>query len=333
MLLQDKNLTNGPYYSGRGHTLLASFESKISSIQLTLGNIIVATSIGSRHPPEIKYCTFSESLTNRPRSLERVRTFQDTTSSVSSTLWCADANPYPSSVSDRLAVGTSEQVVQLTFRPDASTVLETAMQTKSDVLALSWLSANVVSAGLRNGSVLLWDSRSRGGTLRLRHPGSVCSLRRFKTEHLLLTAGTQNSLAMYDLRMPREFKSPKPDLAETKKVGKGKKSKCSQPVIRFTGYKNSFHYPAGLDYCEPMGLLAVTQAEGFAKFFSIHNGDCVGATILMAKGEHINKSYECKDTGNPAHSVNCLRFVEDGIGGQQLLCNRGPMIMNYSWNC
>lgn len=57
-----------------------------------------------------------------------------------------------------------------------------------DLLALDWLSPSVIATGFRNSSVGLYDVRSRGFAMRIKHPRSVGQVKRVD-ENRLVVAG------------------------------------------------------------------------------------------------------------------------------------------------
>ena len=205
------------------------------------------------------------------------------------------------------------------------------VRTVSDVLALSWLSANVASAGLRDGRILLWDHRSRGSAQRLRHPGTVCSLQQAETENMLLVAGLRDSFSMYDLRMPRIDTTVNKVLRTA--IPKSKKNaQCTQPFLQFKGYENTDIYPIGMDFCKELGIVAVSQGDNHVRFFSRNNGECVGSTYEHDKSSDERKPFILVSGIEGPRTSCCLRFVKGNRGEISLFTNRGGDIQRYMWS-
>ena len=306
-----------------------SFSSEISSILPTTNGLLVITSLGGSAPAEIQVHKQADLQSKVVDGFSISSVYFSMTANPHTTLWCASANQNPSSSPDKIVLGADGELIELIYRPDAISDLKPVTKTGSDTLALSWLSANVVSAGLRGGSILLWDHRSRGSALRLQHAGTVCSLQRAETENLLLVAGMQDSLAMYDLRMPRIDFNDKISGSKNPKLNKS--IKRTRPFLQFIDYENTYHYPIGMDFCKDLGIVAVSQKDDHVKFFSRHNGNCIGSTCRqdMALDKHELVS-SVSGFENPKMN-SCLRFIRGGRDDVYLFSNRRGVLQNYSW--
>ena len=63
----------------------------------------------------------------------------------------------------------------------------------SDTIAVDWLDHNVVLSGCRNGQVRLWDTRTIGTSIPLRHPSSITHARRLN-ESMIVVAGLKHQV-------------------------------------------------------------------------------------------------------------------------------------------
>ncbi|EON61814.1 hypothetical protein W97_01031 [Coniosporium apollinis CBS 100218] len=192
-------------------------------------------------------------------------------------------------------------------------------ETKSDVLALDWLSPNLLAAGLRNASVMLYDMRSGGSALRLRHNGVVTGLRRADDETRLVVCGFPDALCMYDLRMSREPEAPQPGQS-----GKGKRDRQkpkmppTAPLLRFE-YSNKYRYPLGFDVNAEVGLVAAAEDNGRIQLYSLQSGKRV-AGVPEVQGNRAEP-----------HQIKCLRIVETLDRGTKVLAGVGARIVELAW--
>ena len=305
------------------------FDSEISSIQSTANGLLLVTSLGGKVPPEIQIHNQAnlQPRTDNRFSISGIYLSRKVDSNT--TLWCASANPHSRSSQDKVVLGTEGGLIELIYRPDGISDLEVVVNTSSDTLALSWMSANVISAGLRSGSVLLWDHRSRGSSFRLQHAGPVCALKRAETENHLLVAGMHDSFAMYDLRMPHvDFNGA---IFGNKKSGFNRNVQRTRPFLQFSNYENSYRYPIGMDYCEELGIVAVLQDGDHIKFFSRHNGDFICSTQVQDKALAANELLGPVSEFKNSRTSSCLRFTKDSRDDIHLFSNREGVLHNYSW--
>lgn len=126
-------------------------------------------------------------------------------SNYGTTFWSSSARP--SNPRSDFALGTSSGTI-LIIEDQSSWLVEPSMRFCEDdldapeVLAVDWLSQNVVLNGCRDGSVRLWDVRARGieGTsYPLKHQSSITHVRKMN-ENRIVVAGIENQLCTYDLR-------------------------------------------------------------------------------------------------------------------------------------
>lgn len=325
----------GPTYADneekRPVLISPGFESEVSSIQITANGLAIATTLGDRTPPVIQFYNQAALRSGIDKKVRR-NNYHTITSDFHTTYFCASANRHVSASPDKILLGAKGELFELVYSYGAANApVVPVVKTGTDVLALSWISANVASAGLRDGRVLLWDHRSRGSALRLRHSGTVCSLQQAETENFLLVAGLQDCFSMYDLRMPRIDINVNKILRTT--IPKFKKNaQCTQPFLQFKGYENTDRYPIGMDFCKELGIVAVSQGENHVGFFSRNSGECIGSTY-----EH-DKRQDERDPFIPMRGIEdprisgCLRFVEGSRGEICLFTNRGGDIQRFIWS-
>jgi hypothetical protein len=128
------------------------------------------------------------------------------------TIFCSAINPWLSSGNqENIAIGTSGGSGVVRFGsanfPDTGSRnwrRLPAMKTYSDVLAVDWLDPNMLAAGLRDASVVLYDIRVQQGIKRMKHTGGVIGLKRADENSRFVVAGMGAQLALYDLRALRE---------------------------------------------------------------------------------------------------------------------------------
>lgn len=65
----------------------------------------------------------------------------------------------------------------------------------TDILAVDWLDENVVVAGGRDGTVRLWDARSRGKTTRLQFPSCISQVKAINGSRVVV-AGLQDNVSV-----------------------------------------------------------------------------------------------------------------------------------------
>ncbi|KAF2416080.1 hypothetical protein EJ08DRAFT_666761 [Tothia fuscella] len=324
------DVTNRTHYSIAKLRSMMHFQSTISSTQLTPSRTLVTTSTGSRYSPTI-HLTQLLDPTNAASS-------QPLDAGVSTllrppnvnTIWTSAPNPYSTYSTESIAIGSSNGISILTN--ESGTWRSSApVETHSDVLALDWLSANTLAAGLRDATVMLYDARSRGSVKRLRHKGAVTGIKRADHESRVVVAGLGNEMGVYDLRMLRDVlvshaaaKLSHSSKKKGKKRGRGPKEHIdmfgrdtAQSVVRFE-YDNEFLYPLGFDVHADLGLVAAGEKDGHVQVWSLRTGERVRKLDIRAEGQ-----------GDDV--VKCLRFVEDERGTTKLMASCGGRIVEYLW--
>ncbi|KAK3044613.1 hypothetical protein LTS18_000810, partial [Coniosporium uncinatum] len=184
--------------------------STVSSISLSSARTLVITTTGSTDPPRISVTRLAEDheTLENPR-LELEHGSLEYRPSNIETIWTSAPNPFTSSLTGSddglIAVGASDGVYIL--QPSQHTRHDwdcsRALSTTSDVLAVDWLSPTTLAAGLRDSNIHLYDPRSHGSSMRLRHAASVTGLKRGASEYEVVVSGLKQTLSLYDLRMAR----------------------------------------------------------------------------------------------------------------------------------
>ena len=172
--------------------------------------------------------------------------------------------------------------------------------TDQAVLSTRWQSKTVVAAGLRNGSIILVDIRSRGAVRRLQFPSAVARLRPLDT-HYILAAGLHDQMHLYDQRF-----TPAPT---------GFRPHPSPPLISFLDYRNRAYRRLGFDVSTALGLVAAAGDDGSVRLFGLDTGRVVDSTL------------DARPAG-PLGVVASLAFVRDGkAGNSTLLGHKKPGIL------
>ena len=181
-----------------------------------------------------------------------------------------------------------------------------------DVLDVDWLNENVVMSGCRDGSVRLWDVRSKslasGTSIPFVHPSAINYVRRINSNRIVV-AGIENRMCVYDLRF-------------LQKAEEGKK-RATRPFATFPGYRNRDQnaLAVGLDVLGD-ALIAVGTDDEMVQVFDVGTG---GELEIGIGGKLGNRKL-----GGLART---LKFL-DGEGSQQgpkLLVSAGSMIEEWVW--
>jgi hypothetical protein len=319
------------HYSYNKMRTILHYQSNISSISLSPSRTLVTTTMGSSHPASIHLTQLVD-----PQNAASSQPLDTGISTLMrplgvSTIWTASPNPYRTSIDEIVAVGTSNGLITLD-NESGTWRCSPLVKTDSDVLSLDWLSPTVLAAGLRDASIMLYDSRNRDSIKRLRHASPVIGLRRADHESRLVVCGLSNSLAMYDLRMIREAISSHPTEPSPHKTSQPKKPKnrwkkqsvdmlgkpaSSKPVLHFE-YNNKYQLPSGFDVQTELGLVAAAEETGDVQIYSLRTGEKV-------------RTLDIASDGSTGEHVKCLRFVEDGRGVQKIMAAAEAKIVEYCW--
>jgi len=341
--------------AGRYTKALSFHLSTISSISLSSARTLVVTTTGSTDPPRISVTRLADrathgvdhdtqeitrleledgpSLEYRPPNIE--------------TIWTSAPNPFTSSPTGSddgiIAVGASDGVFILRSSPQTRRDWECthALRTTSDVLATEWLSPTTLAAGLRDSNVHLYDPRSHGSSMRLRHAASVTGLKRGTSEYEVIVSGLKQSLSLYDLRMARYPESRKviykpgqtlrgPEYGKRKRKRTPKEwlvseATSSEPVFSLE-YSNAVYYPIGLDVHPGLGILAAAEPGAKVQIYSLRSGKKVKTCELLTPEE---KEWHWQSDGD--HWAGCLRFVESDGEAPKLMASVGSKIVELAW--
>ncbi|KAL9044015.1 MAG: hypothetical protein Q9214_002819 [Letrouitia sp. 1 TL-2023] len=176
---------------------------------------------------------------------------------------------------------------------------------QSDALSLDYQDHNVILSGYRNGSVGLWDTRSRASTVRLRHPSSVVHVRAM-TGHRIAVAGLSNQLCVYDLRYTKEHRE----------------GVVTKPFLTFSEHKNMATVRPQLGFGVHQNLVAAATDDN-----SFHIFDAVSGQALPIGGS-------CEQSGSLEGPARCIEFVDDDGGwgdGLRLLVAHSNKIDEWAW--
>jgi WD40 repeat protein len=330
-VLPDEDQASRPEYSYRNLMGLGIFHSTISSTCLTSQRTFTTTSTGSRHPPQI----FITNLLD-PRCLEIGEPRQpiDTPCSqqleppTDTTIWCSAASPSPSLKDPQyIALGMNKGIVLIDNdgKRSGTWMICHPSRWSSDVLTIDWMSPHVVTGGLRNGGIVLYDARSTSGIHRFTHSGPVVSLKTVEEGTRVVVAGMNNQMAMYDWRMLKEQSATSRWEMGSWAKQNNTTPRATTPVMRFD-YQNEFMYPLGFDVSAELGLVAAAEDDGNVSMWSLRNGEKVrklDMSMMKAKS---------KEEGvGVGEMVKCLRFVEDENGPPRLMASKGDKIVEWAW--
>lgn len=124
------------------------------------------------------------------------------------TFWASAPRPHPTTPA--FAVAAGRKVVRVYVREGFDWTIEPeyVSATGSDALAVDWLDANVVMSGHRDGTVVLWDTRSTGKHSRsqpLCHSSCITHVRSLNQSKIVV-AGLKDQVSRNPL--PPFFPSP-----------------------------------------------------------------------------------------------------------------------------
>ena len=131
------------------------------------------------------------------------------------TIWGAAARPIsfsypttstsiPGADTECLAVGAAKNLVLFSRPPSGEWISNTALHTDSDILSSDWLSPTVVALGRRNGTIKLYDTRSKGSSTVCRLSFPVLRLKRADDPTRLVCVGANEDIVSCDIRFGTE---------------------------------------------------------------------------------------------------------------------------------
>ncbi|KAJ8112545.1 hypothetical protein OPT61_g5111 [Boeremia exigua] len=324
--------------------------STVSSFQyMPTSGALAVTTIGSDRPPIVH-------LSDPERDGPHI--YQKFTPKACAAIWCSAARPnsqspfgssksIAASDSELLAVGAQQSLLLFTRTPagtwDSSTLLP---DLHADILALSWLSHNTIALGCRNGKIHLYDTRSGGTSHALTHPYAISRLARADDATRLLCSGLQDTLYLYDMRMPRlssprsqdgkpntknhhyndaYFKALYPgdhDYKRRKQMNRRAFAKWSQPVLSFA-HANLDDLDLDVAVNERLGLVAASQ--------DMEHSDKAIRVSNMWTGKTVREFEAPEKNGENMRKIRNLKWMEGEDGDVSLWSTWGGDIASFAW--
>lgn len=289
---------------------LMAVKSDISSVNIAPSRAVVITSQGGNNTPPIVHLT----RLLDPAEAENESIPVDSGMSMQfrhpdiTTIWCSAPNPWETSGNDQIAIGTQTSVINIHGSGHWQT--HPAIRTDSDVLALSWIAPHTLAAGLRSAEVRLWDSRSNGTSLRLRHRGVVTGIKSAGSEAQIVVDGLRSSLCMYDLRMVRA----------PKKTG----SRPSKALIEFASEDHQEMYPTGFDVNPELGIVIAAGDKDWLSAYSLRSGK-------RLERWRISNELSLDPSKREEGVTKCARFVETQQGAPEIMASFNSRIVKFAW--
>ncbi|KAI9713365.1 MAG: hypothetical protein M1812_006643 [Candelaria pacifica] len=214
------------------------------------------------------------------------------------TIWTSGTSKHDGTI----AIGTSTGVLLLK-ETDNNWTESRALKSNTDIFALEFLSPSTIAAGGRDSSIQLYDQRSSGKALRLRHPSSVTGIRQVD-DWRVVVCGLRGSMRMYDLRA---------------QPGAGKKGeKATPPVLEYL-YSNAFRLGLGFDVDTETGLVVAASEDKTLQLFSLHSG------------EEIRPKASDKTFSDFAGCVRFSQPKDQEHRSKELLVSAGNALDCFSW--
>ncbi|ORY02179.1 hypothetical protein BCR34DRAFT_667752 [Clohesyomyces aquaticus] len=300
--------------------------SEISSVHyLPLSRTLLVTSLGGERPAAIHLSNpcidppgVAEQFT--PRGIATIWTSSPRPHSLSE----SPINPssIPAAALEIVAVAAQTTLMVLTLNEAGSWGSETALKLDTDILALEWLSPTSISLGCRNGSIYLYDTRSRGSTLILTHPTPITQIRRADDFTRLVCSGLSHTLFLYDFRMPQQKTSNRTLKRKRHRQRKDPDDKSfpspSIPLLTFP-YSNRASMNLGLDVHAGVGLVAGMDEEERIVIWSLRSGQELRRFGCELKRGRIRG--------------RCVRILEDEFGDGEVGVwgNWGGALRRFGW--
>ncbi|KAF3002922.1 hypothetical protein E8E13_002938 [Curvularia kusanoi] len=325
--------------------------STVSSFQyLPNSGALALTTIGSDRPPIVH-------LSDPERDGPHI--YQKFTPKACAAIFSSAARPasfvapsHPSSIAasetEHLVVGAQQSLLLFTRSSsgtwDSNTLLP---DVNSDILALEWLSHSTVAMGCRNGKINIYDTRSGRSTHALTHPYAISKLKRADDPTRIICSGLQDTLFLYDTRMPRlsstRHRDAKPnvqnhhyneayfrtlypgnnDHKRRKTMNRKAFAKWSQPVLSFQ-HTNLDDLDLGLAVNERLGLVAAAQDKDHCdkaiRVSNLWTGKLVrefSAPVQRPRGRGVK--------------LRDLQWMDDEDGGIRLWSIGDGGLVEYAW--
>lgn len=326
-------------YCFSGFRPVSAFQSPLSSIHVNPATrTLVTTSTGDKQPPSVQISQLVDPIhAQRSQPLDSGMSSLFSTPNLT-TIFCSAINPWTSSSSaENIAIGTSGGT-GVVFFTSVDTVdvgrrnwrTAPSMKTYSDVLAVDWLGPHLMTAGLRDASVVLYDIRAQQGIKRMKHSGGVLALKRAAMDTQFVAAGMGSQLALYDLRALKVTDAAQEISRSNQGRGKSRRHHdkpkkysphletvhmpVAQPLLKFE-YANQFDM-LGMDVCSELGLVAAAETGGYLRMSSLRSGRTVKRWKLSKKADE---------------KIHCARFVQDERGVPRLMASCGPRLVELAW--
>ncbi|KAF2688937.1 hypothetical protein K458DRAFT_385098 [Lentithecium fluviatile CBS 122367] len=306
---------------GRTWHDLATLTSPISSLSiLPTSSALAATTYGSDRPPVVYFC---DPDTDGPF------VGQQFTPKNTSGIWASAAKPTFSTEprnsialtdTENLAVAASKSLLLFARSPTGGAWdFTTVLKTDSDILSVDWMSPTLIALGERSGKIRLYDTRSKGSSHILTHPGPVLRIRRADDPTRVVCAGMQDTLFLYDIRSrclssasPYAFNGqhrnhhPRSDNHKKRKRENRATPKYSQPVLSFQ-YCNTGDQHLGIDIHPRLGLVAAAQDSTSVSMLRLHNLWTGKVVKEYSRFKKLSGSDYLHDTS----TISRLKFMED----------------------
>lgn len=124
-------------------------------------------------------------------NLPKIRPFGDD-KNVSA--WCSAANPF--SEQSKFAVGFNGYVSAIAGGEDCFSLMMSKEGQHDTIFGVDWLDYNITISGGRGGKVRLWDTRTRGESMRFRHPTRINHVRKLEGSRVAV-AGTNEDVSRH----------------------------------------------------------------------------------------------------------------------------------------
>jgi WD40 repeat protein len=323
--------------------------STVSSFQyMPNSGALAVTTIGSDRPPIVQ-------LSDPERDGPHIS--QQFTPKACAAIFCSAARPpslssthHPNSIAatetEHLAVGAQQSLLMFTRSPSGSWDSSTALPNlHADILSLTWLSPFTLAAGCRNGKIHHYDSRSGTSSHILTHPYSISKLARADDSTRLLCSGLQDTLFLYDVRMPRlsshrdrdgkpntrdhhyndaYFKTLYPgshDHKRRKLMNKKAFAKWSQPVVSLA-HTNLDDLDLDVAVDPRLGLVAASQDMA-------HSNKAIRVSNMWT-GKMV-REFDPPREGAVGQKIRNLKWMDDEDGGVTMWSTWGGDIASFSW--
>ncbi|KAJ4403028.1 hypothetical protein N0V91_006774 [Didymella pomorum] len=325
--------------------------STVSSFQyMPNSGALAVTTIGSDRPPIVQ---LSDPEHDGPHISQQF------TPKSCAAIFCSAARPpsftvphHPNSIAasetEHFAVGAQQSLLMFTRSASGSWDSSTPIPSLSaDILALTWLSSSTLAAGCRNGKIHLYDARSGKSSHALTHPYPISKLAVADEPTRLLCAGLQDTLFLYDLRMPRlpphryrdgstntehhhynstYFSTIMPSNAygnpkRRKVMAKKAFAKWSQPVLSFA-HANLDDLDLGLSVNARLGLVAAGQ--------DLMNSDKAIRVGNIWTGKMV-REFDLPKSGKAGQKIRDLKWMDSEDGEMELWATWGGDVAKFSW--